>query len=152
MSSKHVSYSQVSQTPWDPVDIRPLPPIYPPPEPLEYPDLPTPQRKPIFSAPFELTTHIIPACYLRRGRFAPVPPPPPKNVSKQERVKTLSDYFNEIRFGRGPMNTEGYPKVLWNVLNRYVRKGLRADSSTGLTLFFAHANGFNKEVHRHTLK
>ncbi|KAH6910751.1 Alpha/beta hydrolase family-domain-containing protein [Coprinopsis sp. MPI-PUGE-AT-0042] len=151
MSPKHASYPQVSQTPWEPVDVRPLPPIYPPPEPLEFPDLPTPQRTPIFSAPFDLTTHIIPACYLRRGRFAPVLPPPPRNASKEERAKILSSFFKEIRFGRGPMKTEGYPKVLWNVLNRYVRKGLKADNSTGLTLFFAHANGFNKEIWEPTL-
>lgn len=40
---------------------------------------------------------------------------------------------------------EGYPKRLWICLNRYARNE-SAGSKKGLTLFFAHANGFNKEV------
>jgi pimeloyl-ACP methyl ester carboxylesterase len=39
---------------------------------------------------------------------------------------------------------EGSKKVLWNCINRYVKKGSRGES--GLTLFFAHANGFFKEI------
>lgn len=49
---------------------------------------------------------------------------------------------------RGSTWTDGYPRVLWNCVNRYVRNdlNLKAGSSTGLTLFFAHANGFPKEM------
>jgi hypothetical protein len=39
---------------------------------------------------------------------------------------------------------EGSRKLLWNCLNRYVKNDLSKQS--GLTLFFAHANGFPKEV------
>ncbi|EAU84154.1 hypothetical protein CC1G_08695 [Coprinopsis cinerea okayama7 len=151
MSSKHPSYPQVPVQPWEPVDIRPLLPIYPPPEPLEYPDLPTPQRKPNLGAPFELTTHIIPACYLRTGRFEPVPPPPPEGISKEERSRHIQRMKEELRFERGPLRTDGYPKVLWNCINRYSRKGLNPEQETGLTLFFAHANGFPKEIWEPTI-
>jgi hypothetical protein len=41
---------------------------------------------------------------------------------------------------------DGHPTLLWNCLNRYVRQGLDESSSTGVTLFFAHATGFPKEV------
>lgn len=47
---------------------------------------------------------------------------------------------------RGSTWTDGYPRVLWNCVNRYVRNDLKACNSTGLTLFFAHANGFPKEM------
>lgn len=40
----------------------------------------------------------------------------------------------------------GYPRVLWNCLNRYVRKGLNGSNRTGVTLFLASGNGFPKEV------
>jgi hypothetical protein len=37
--------------------------------------------------------------------------------------------------------------VLWNCLNRYVRKGVDSGADRkGLTLFCAHANGMHKEV------
>jgi hypothetical protein len=35
-------------------------------------------------------------------------------------------------------------KLLWNSINRYVKRV--QDGRKGLTLFFAHANGFPKEV------
>ena len=37
----------------------------------------------------------------------------------------------------------GYERVLWNCVNRYYRVEGKGE---GLTLFFAHANGFPKEV------
>lgn len=49
------------------------------------------------------------------------------------------------------MLTDGYPKVLWNCVNRYARNGLTSKNRTGLTLFFAHANGFPKEIWEPTL-
>jgi hypothetical protein len=47
--------------------------------------------------------------------------------------------------------TDGHPRVLWNCLNRYVRQGLDESSSTGITLFLAHATGFPKEIWEPTL-
>ncbi|RXW19272.1 hypothetical protein EST38_g6587 [Candolleomyces aberdarensis] len=49
------------------------------------------------------------------------------------------------------MLTDGHPKVLWNCINRYVRKDLSPSNRTGLTLFVAHANGFPKEIWEPTL-
>jgi len=39
---------------------------------------------------------------------------------------------------------DGYQKILWNCINRYVKRD--GVGKTGVTLFFAHANGFPKEV------
>jgi hypothetical protein len=41
------------------------------------------------------------------------------------------------------MDNEGNTQPLWCVLNRYVRTNA---TGGGVTLFFAHANGFPKEV------
>ncbi|TFK19251.1 hypothetical protein FA15DRAFT_674601 [Coprinopsis marcescibilis] len=180
-------YPRQASGTWDPVDVRPLLPIYPPPEPLAYPALPTPQRKPLFKLdvdlqtlarefnvdalklpvgdvqdnpnfldgdlPFDLTTHIIPSCHLRTGRFEPIPSFPADSLSKEERAKVLARYKEELRFDRGHLRTDGYPKVLWNCVNRYVRRGVGVGGAggTGLTLFFAHANGFPKEIWEPTL-
>ncbi|KAF6748010.1 Alpha/Beta hydrolase protein [Ephemerocybe angulata] len=146
------SYPPTPVEAWTAVDPRPLLSIYPPSEPLERPALPTKQRSPSFEAPYTLSTHIIPACYLRKGRFLPVPPSPPTNgVPKDEKARIMQQYKYDLRVARGAMLTDGYPKVLWNCLNRYARKGLNQSNKTGLTLFFAHANGFPKEIWEPTL-
>jgi hypothetical protein len=51
--------------------------------------------------------------------------------------------MKELRDLRVTMDPQGVPQVLWNCVNRYVR---RETSPRGLTLFFVHANGFPKEV------
>lgn len=143
------SYPPTPIIPWEAIVPRLLLPIYPPPEPLvplERPSLPTKQRTVSFSTPYDLSTHIIPACYLRTGRFVPIPPAPAGNLSKEERARVQAQYRHELRVERGPMITDGHPKVLWNCVNRYVRKGISRSNGSGLTLFFAHANGFPKEV------
>ena len=140
------SYPPQDVPAWTPINVRQLLPVYPPPEPLDLPALPTKQRTPSFTSPYAISTHIIPACYLRRGRFGDVPPAPPTNVSKEERAKILKSYVHDLVIDKGFMMSDGYPKVYWNVLNRYVRRGLSASNRTGLTLFFAHANGFPKEA------
>jgi hypothetical protein len=126
---------------------RDLLPIYPPPEPLALPALPTPARpSPPFDAPYILSTHLVPSAYLRTSWNAPVPPMPDVGT-KEERMKALqrtSEVLREQCPCYGP--TDGYPRVLWNCLNRYVRRGLDDSSSTGVTLFLAHATGFPKEV------
>jgi hypothetical protein len=58
----------------------------------------------------------------------------------------VKEYYHDLRVERGAMVTDGHPKVLWNCINRYVRNDLSPSNRTGLTLFFAHANGFPKEV------
>lgn len=47
----------------------------------------------------------------------------------------------------GEMKAPGSRKPLWACLNRYRRRDLsREEEIAGITLLFAHANGFPKEV------
>ena len=135
---------------------RDLLPIYPPQEPLELPALPRPLRaRASFDAPYRLSTHLVPAAYLRTAWNAPLPDV--RSVggggggvgteAKEERVKTMEAVYeaicdNCVHAGAG---TDGHPSVLWNCVNRYVREGVR-DGVVGATLFLAHATGFPKEV------
>ncbi|KAF8958109.1 Alpha/beta hydrolase family-domain-containing protein [Flammula alnicola] len=145
------AYSRPPPFTWLSVDVRDALPIYPPPETLELPPLPSPPRKPTFDAPYTLTTHLIPACYLRTTRPAPEPHLPPPNASKEERRRILAEARQELDALRTSKVTDGYPRVLWNCVNRYVRKDLNAHNRTGLTLSFQHANGFPKEIFEPTL-
>lgn len=77
-----------------------------------------------------------------------MPPLPKGTLSREERAQLSAHYVKELRINRPHMRTDGYPQVLWNCINRYVRK---VPSGTGLTLFFAHANGFPKEIWEPTL-
>lgn len=76
----------------------------------------------------------------------PVPTPPPANVSKEERRAILAATRKQLDAYRTTKVTDGYPRLLWNCVNRYVKKDLSERNRTGVTLFFAHANGFPKEV------
>ncbi|KAJ3506250.1 hypothetical protein NLJ89_g6975 [Agrocybe chaxingu] len=109
------------------------------------PALPSPPRKPVFDAPDTLSTHILPAAYLRTTRLVPEPPSPPPNASKEERKRILAEAQRQLTALRTSKVTEGYPSLLWNCVNRYVKNGLNESNRTGITLFFAHANGFPKE-------
>ena len=133
---------------WDNVELRDPLPVYPPPEPLQLPALPSPSRKPAFDAPYTLTTHMFPASYLRTTRLAPEPKPVPANLPKAERQRLLLASRLHLDVLRTSKVTDGYPRVLWNCVNRYVKSDLESGKSkkTGITLFFAHANGFPKEV------
>jgi hypothetical protein len=111
------------------------------------PVLPSPPRKPSFDAPFTLTTHLFPAAYLRTTRPIPLPKLPAAGATKEERRRVsaesalqLLDWSNDIT------ESDGYPLILWNCVNRYIKKDLNSFNKTGVTLFFAHANGFPKEV------
>ncbi|KAE9389787.1 hypothetical protein BT96DRAFT_834426, partial [Gymnopus androsaceus JB14] len=116
---------------------------------LPKPNLPSTQRKPIWHAdkriPYSLTTHIIPTAYLREDSDV-VLPDTPGNVSKEERkeiVQKAEERLREIRRGYEDNGRKSQHKVLWLCLNRYART---FKSTGGFTLFFAHANGFHKEV------
>jgi len=135
---------------WDNVELEDPLPIYPPPEPLQLPPLPSPPRKPAFDAPYTLTTHMFPASYLRTTRLAPEPKPVPFNLPKAKREKLLLDtrmYLNDLNASRVTV-TDGYPRILWNCVNRCVKSDLENGKSqkTGMTLFFTHAVGSPKEV------
>ncbi|KAH9474764.1 Abhydrolase domain-containing protein mpaH [Psilocybe cubensis] len=148
------SYPEPPPFQWDPYPVRVPLPVYPPTEPLPHPlpSLPSPPRQPNFSAPYTLTTHLFPACYLRSTRPAPVPTPPSPSLSKDERKQFLKETRKELDRLRTFKETDGYPRVLWNCVNRYVKNGLNEkQANAGVTLFFAHANGFPKEIFEPTL-
>ena len=145
------SYPQPPPFTWNKHHVRDTLPIYPPtPKILEStPVLPSPPRKPSFDAPFTLTTHIFPATYLRTTRSIPLSKLPAAGTTNEERRRVLAESTSQLLYwGSDITESDGYPLVLWNCVNRYVKKDLDLFNKTGVTLFFAHANGFPKEVDR----
>ena len=143
------SYPQPPPFTWNKHHVRDTLPIYPPTRKMleSMPVLPSPPRKPAFDAPFTLTTHIFPAAYLRTTRLIPLSKLPAAGLgaTKEERRRVLAESTLQLLdWGNDITVSDGYPLVLWNCVNRYVKKDLL--SKTGVTLFFAHANGFPKEV------
>ncbi|KAJ3752923.1 Alpha/Beta hydrolase protein [Lentinula raphanica] len=132
--------------------------IYPPPEPLPKPDLPSEQRKPIWGddkhIPYTLSTHIVPAAYLREDEDIELPDTPPADgtMTKEERkvcIQTADLKLREIRRKYEDKGRRPQHKALWLCLNRYVRTS--GNTNGGYTLFFAHANGFHKETWEPTI-
>ncbi|KAF9450037.1 hypothetical protein P691DRAFT_811281 [Macrolepiota fuliginosa MF-IS2] len=138
-----LTYPRVQSYLWRTITPREAIPVYPPPEPLEYPSLPSKPRHLPLDAPFTLSTHIIPAAHLRTLPHAPIPLLPTSDLPKAERTAYNQKIRAQLRLLGSPPPSSGHPILLWNCLNRYVRKGAKG---TGLTLFFAHANGFPKEI------
>ncbi|KAF8892936.1 Alpha/Beta hydrolase protein [Infundibulicybe gibba] len=136
-------YPQPTSITWPKISPRIPLPVFPPPEPLEPVPHPPTHRQAACDAPYTLTTHIFPAAYLRTTREVPVPQIPPQSLEKSERRKQLAKLGQDLTSTRGSIFTDGYPKVLWNCANRYAGKSV---SGRGVTLFFAHANGFPKEI------
>jgi hypothetical protein len=128
---------------WRTLTPRETIPVYPPLGPLEYPPLPSKVRRLPATSQFTLSSHIIPAAYLRTLPYAPTPSPFPPNTPKAERMAQNEQMRAKLRTLCAPPPSTGHPMTLWICLNRYVRKGVKG---TGLTLFLAHANGFPKEV------
>jgi hypothetical protein len=138
------SYPLVKPAPFRAITPRPTIPVYPPPEPLQYPDLPSRPRPASLLPQFTLSTHIIPAAHLRTVPYEPLPPPLSPMLPKPERMASYEKLCLRLRRNLGnPAPSSGEPRVLWNCLNRFVRHGA---TGSGLTLFLAHANGFHKEV------
>lgn len=138
-----LTYPPAKPHTWRTITPRKAVPVYPPPEPLDYPSLPSQPRQPAFNAPFTLSTHIVPAAHLRTLPYAPMPPLPPADLPRADRAQYNEGIRDKMRVLASPIASSGHPILLWNCLNRYVRKGA---SGTGLTLLFTHANGFPKEV------
>lgn len=134
-----------------PVDLSS---VYPPPEALQKPSLPSGQRKPIWGdddrIPYTLTTHIVPTAYFREDEDIVLPDTPTadETMTKDERKICIRKAELKLREIRRKYENEGrHPqhKALWLCLNRYARTSTHT-AKGGLTLFFAHANGFHKEV------
>ncbi|KIK55520.1 hypothetical protein GYMLUDRAFT_87577 [Collybiopsis luxurians FD-317 M1] len=129
--------------------------VYPPPEHVlePKPELPSGQRSPIWhedkSIPYALTTHIVPAAYLREDPDDVLPESPSADgkISKDERkilVEKTEARLREMRRKYEDEERRRQEKALWVCLNRYVRT--ETSKKGGYTLFFAHANGFHKEA------
>lgn len=131
-----------------PISCYPLLPIHPPSDSLDYPSLPSKPRKLGFSASFSLSTHIFPAAHVRRGPHLPVPNLPPRDVPKRERESALNALHETLyqHWNDQSVKNSKHEKILWNVVNRYVRTHRNKSTSTGITLFFTHATGYTKEV------
>ena len=141
------SYPQPPPFTWKKHHVRDTLPIYPGTFDSMPPVLPSPPRKPAFEAPFTLTTHLFPATYLRTTRLVPLPKLPAVGSTKEERRRVLAESALQLLdWSNDTAVTNGYPLVLWNCVNRYVKNGLDLSNKTGVTLFFAHANGFPREV------
>ncbi|GBE82655.1 alpha/beta-hydrolase [Sparassis crispa] len=81
-----------------------------------------------------------------------MPPPtlpkwsPDREVWKASTKITAEEMLvTREKYRKGELERGTSKKLLWVCVNRYVRKGLKSDSN-GVTLFFAHANGFPKEI------
>ncbi|KAI0717896.1 alpha/beta-hydrolase [Cerioporus squamosus] len=132
---------------------RPLKPLESPPRDLKTPQIPTPSRTSLLDEWYTLSTHIIPAAYPRITPYVPLPPLPQWTPNKDEfkaAVRRTVDELNGAKVAQwtGKLdNLEPNRRPMWHCINRYVRKGLRAeDARKGVTLFMAHANGFPKEI------
>jgi len=133
----------------DKVPPIPLLPLQPPPEPITYPALPCPPRDPCFTSTYTVTTHIIPAAFPRSLPFIPesaVPDHDQGSKDSDERRAWVQQYTNELlalQTRHAQDHPDAQPKVLWSVLNRYVRAGA---TGGGLTLLLLYGNGLHKEV------
>ena len=134
---------------WTSVNPRPFIPLQRHQEPLALPSLPSPPRQPVFSNLYTLSTHIIPGAYPRVVSDVSLPEPAPDvGITQEERKRISAQKTVEILHAKQKQSAAepvaGSEKLLWNCVNRYVKRDLREQK--GLTLFFAHANGFPKEV------
>ncbi|KAK0194525.1 alpha beta-hydrolase [Armillaria mellea] len=116
----------------------PLIPLEPPSLPAVLPQLPSPQRFPVWLPDGWIhTTHIVPAAY---PRSYPDVVLPEASVFDPKQLLALRE--------KEKGTTSRNDKLLWLCFNRYARKNT---DGSGLTLFFTHANGFCKEIWETTI-
>ncbi|KAI9454511.1 Alpha/Beta hydrolase protein [Boletus coccyginus] len=143
---------------WTSVYPRPLRPIraHPNLERTDTPALPGPPRPPVFHTTphgiYRLSTHLVPAAYPRLAPDIPlreipahIPGGPP--AERRDKLDALAKHTLETQnaYEEGRLGGTPGEKLLWNCVNRYVRTS-SLSTTTGITLFLAHANGFHKEI------
>ncbi|KAF7970127.1 hypothetical protein HWV62_24952 [Athelia sp. TMB] len=134
------------------VNPRHLLPIYPHPQTApSLPSLPSPARPAAFGNHYTLSTHIIPAAYPRAAPNVPSFEPDYSRLSKEAKKAAITEQAGALMRMHDRVLERGKdcaPAVLWNCVNRYSLKErkLQVGGAKRLTLFFAHANGFPKEV------
>jgi pimeloyl-ACP methyl ester carboxylesterase len=156
-----MSYSRPANLPtWKSINPRPFPGTFSSvSEPCILPQLPSPIREPTFAENYTLTTHVVPAAYPRVSPDIPVVQVLPTTwpSSEEESRRILSRTADEViarleKHANGRLDSRDR-KIYWNCVNRYVKKDLRdASDNKRLTLFFAHASGFPKEIWEPTLR
>jgi hypothetical protein len=152
MASPHNVYRQLPAVEkLVPIPLRAIMPLSEP-SPSEPPALPSPARQPFFSGGYELSTYLVPSAHPRSTPDVSCPAPPPASgpdrrvAIVQIAAELLS---NSILHAQGRLSGEKSTKQLWNCINCYRRRGLQQNNAHGLTLFFAHAISFPKEVRTH---
>ncbi|KAG2076277.1 alpha/beta-hydrolase [Suillus decipiens] len=99
---------------------------------------------------YNISTHIIPAANPRVTPNIPVFEPPPLSSKRTESdIKKLGLEFLEqqARHGEDRYSRVTDERLLWNCVNRYVKKDREVNVGTkGITLFLVHAVGFPKEI------
>lgn len=141
---------------------RPVYPVFPPPLALAtQPAFPSPRLSITPHSPFDVSTHIVPAAWLRTTPYIPLPKMRNQHSRTEERKNAaveLQAFLSKVRSEAsatipGKRRYQGHKRLLWNAVNRYVKKGAieRSNGGSALTLFFAHGNGFNKETWESTL-
>ncbi|KAG2159363.1 Alpha/Beta hydrolase protein [Suillus bovinus] len=122
---------------------------------IEVPSLPFNPRTDTLLGMYEISTHVIPAVNPRITPNVPVPEPPPHSLKRTGRdIKKLGlEFINQ----QARQEEDGYSgvmdeRLLWNCINRYVKKDRGANIRTkGVALFLVHAVGFPKETWETTL-
>ncbi|KAG2126602.1 Alpha/Beta hydrolase protein [Suillus clintonianus] len=140
---------------WTTINPRPFLPFRTHGGDLEAPPLPSPPRNQLFNDNYVVTTHLVPAPCPRLTPDIPLPVVPKFSTNSTERKQGIQQLATEIgkrqeSFVQGGLGGEKSEKPLWNCVNRYVKRV--KDGKKGLTLFFAHANGFPKEIWETTLR
>ncbi|KAJ7685406.1 Alpha/Beta hydrolase protein [Mycena polygramma] len=126
----------------------PLLPIYPPPVSALPTPLPSPlPPRPFLDSRYVVSTHLVPAAYLRSTAPADSPPPAPApaTASKPERRARNAERTAWVEAQTRRQHGR-HERVLWTAANRYARRDAASGGGSGTTLFLAHANGFPKET------
>ncbi|KAG2108437.1 Alpha/Beta hydrolase protein [Suillus discolor] len=140
--------------PWTTVNPKPFLPFRTHCDSEELPTLPSPRNE-LFNDTYVVSTHLVPGGCPRLTPDIPLPVIPKFSTNAAERKRDIQQLLTEIterqaRFVKGELGGERSEKPLWNCVNRYVKRV--QDGRKGLTLFFAHANGFPKEIWETTLR
>ncbi|OAX33191.1 alpha/beta-hydrolase [Rhizopogon vinicolor AM-OR11-026] len=152
------TYAFEQTPPWISVNPRPFLPFRRHSEDLEKPSLPSPPRNELFNDSYIVSTHLVPAACPRLTPDIPLPVVPEFSTNISERKRNIEHAATKIRelqdlFVQGKLGGEGSEKLLWNCVNRYVKRAqVCSDGKKGLTLLLAHGIGFPKEIWEATLR
>ncbi|KAH8827512.1 hypothetical protein DL96DRAFT_1252034 [Flagelloscypha sp. PMI_526] len=147
--------------PQEPLNPRPLLPVYPPPDELVTPAPIVPSRSTsedltgFSKLGFRHSSHIVPACFLRSSPPHRLPSQLESGrLSREERSKYNDRLFEmvlNLRIGQNETRgkyqpgqpIQGYRQIMWNCVDRYFRVG---GGKGHMTLILFHAIGFSKEI------